>query len=97
MNAADAVENGADASTQFVVVTVVKTFQIDFVQIEPGAHVFEHLGSAVSVRHKAGEKSGGFGFLENGDRPFAGDERLVVGADKNLCALGDRVADQKFR
>ena len=45
---------------------------------------------------EGGEKSGGFRFLEDGDGPLAGDERLVVGADQNLCALGDRVTHQKF-
>src|SRR5580704_12082623 len=51
--------------------------------LKPEAQVVEHLWSAVVVRHEAVDKPGGFGFFENGDRPFAGDERLVVGADQN--------------
>ena len=96
MNAADAIEDGSDAAAEFVVVTVVKALEIDFVQIEPGAQVFENLRSAVAVRNEAGDKSRGFGFFEDGYRPFAGDERLIVGADQNLRALGDGIADQKF-
>ena len=32
--------------------------------------------------------------FENRDRPLAGDERLVVGADENLGALIKSIADQ---
>ncbi len=97
MDAADAVEDRSDAAAEFVVVAVVETFEIDFVEIEPGAQVFENLRSAVAVGNEAGDESRGFGFLEDGDGPFAGDQRLVVGADQNLCALGDGVADQRVR
>ena len=96
VDAADAVEDGSDAAAEFVVVAVVETLEIDFVQIEPGAQVFENLRSGVAVRDETGDQSGGFGLFENGYRPFAGDQRLVVGADQNLCALGDGVAHQKF-
>ncbi len=63
MDAANAVEDGADASAEFVVVTIVEAFEIDFVEIEPGAQVFENLRSAVAVGNEAGEESGGFGLL----------------------------------
>ena len=36
---------------------------------------------------KPGDQPGGLGFLEHRDRPFAGDQRLVVGADDDACAL----------
>src|SRR6202020_487787 len=58
--------------------------------------VFENLRSAVSVGNEAGDESGGFGFFEDGAGPFAGDERLVVGADQNLTALGKSVTHKKF-
>ncbi len=96
MDAADAVEDGSDAAAEFVVVTVVETLEIDFVQIEPGAQVFENLRSGVAVRNESGDQSGGFGLFEDGYRPFAGDQRLVVGADQNLRALRDGIAHQKF-
>ena len=96
MDAADALEDGSDAAAEFVVVTVVETLEIDFVQIEPGAQVFENLRGGVAVGDETGDESGGFGLFEDGYCPFAGDQRLVVGADQNLCALGDGVAHQKF-
>ena len=65
---------GADAAAEFVVVTVVETLEIDFVQIEPGAQVFENLRSGVAVGDEAGDESGGFGLFEDGYRPFAGDQ-----------------------
>src|ERR1700722_13834509 len=36
MNAANAVENGGDASAEFVVVAIIEALQVDFVQVEPG-------------------------------------------------------------
>src|SRR5712691_1611318 len=96
MDAADAVEDGTDAAAEFVVVTVVKTFEIDFVQIEPRAEIFENLRRGVAVGNKTGDESGGFGFFEYGYGPLAGDERLVVGADQNLRTLLDCFAHQNF-
>ena len=96
VNAADGVEDGADAAAEFVVVAVVEALEIDFVEIEPGADVFEDLRRAVAVGDESGDESGGFGFFENCDRPLAGDERLVVGADENFRALIERVANQSF-
>ena len=96
VNAADAVEDGTDASAEFVVVAIVEALEIDFVEIEPGAQIFENLRSAVAVGNESGEQAGGFGFFENRDRPFAGDQRLVVGADQNFRALIEGVADQCF-
>ena len=96
VNAANAVEDGADASAEFMVVAVVETFEIDFVEIEMRAEIFEDLGSAVAVGDEAGDESGGFGCYEYGDGPFAGDEWFVVGADENFCALGEGFADESF-
>src|SRR5208283_2689277 len=96
MDAADAVEDGSEASAEFVVVTVVETFEVDLVQIKPGTQVFENLRSAVAVGNEAGDKARSFCFFENGDCPLAGDQGLVVGADQNLRALSDGVAHQMF-
>jgi len=96
VNAANAFEDGSNAAAEFVIVAVVETLEIDFVEIEPGVQVFENLRSAVAVGDEGGDESGGFGFFEDGDRPFTGDERLIVGADQNLRALGDGVAHEEF-
>ena len=96
VNVANAVENGADAAAEFVIVAIVETLEIDLVEIEMGAQEIEDLRRAVAVRNESGDEAGGFGFFENGDGPFAGDERLVVGADQNFCALIKGVADQRF-
>ncbi len=55
VNAADAVEDGADAASEFVVVAVVETLQVDFVEIEPGAQVVENLRRAVAVGDESGK------------------------------------------
>ena len=44
-----------------------------------------------------GRESGGPGFLEHRDRPFARDERLVVGADDDARALAERIGNERLR
>jgi len=97
VDAADAVEDGADAASEFVVVPIVETLQVDFVEIEPGADVIENLRRGIAVRDEPGKKAGCFGLFENCDRPFAGDERLVIGADQNFRALLKGVANESLR
>src|SRR5271163_4014996 len=75
---------------------VVETFQVDFVEIDPGMDVFEDLRSCVAVGDVGGEQSGFAGFAENGYRPLAGDQGLVIGADYDFCTLGLRVFYQQF-
>ncbi len=94
VNATDAVEDGGDASAEFVIVAIVETLQINLVEIEMGTQVFEHLGSGVAVGNESGEQAGGSCLFENGDRPFAGDQGLIVGADQDSRALVEGIANQ---
>jgi hypothetical protein len=64
VDAANAFENGADAAAEFVVVAVVEALEIDFVEIEPGAHVFENLRRAVAVGDEAGDESAALASLK---------------------------------
>jgi len=97
MNATDAIEDGGDTASEFVIVAIIETLQVDFVEIEPGAYVVENLLGAVAVGDESREKSGGFRFFENCDSPFAGDERLIIGADENFRALIKGVAHERLR
>jgi len=96
VDAADALENGADAAAEFVIVAVVEALEIHFIEIKPRANVVEDLRSAVAVGDEPGDESGGLGFFKNSDRPLAGDERLVVGADDNFRSLRDGIAHKMF-
>ena len=58
MQAPDRVQNRADASAQLVVVAIVETLEIDFVEIDPGPNVFQNLRRAVAVGHKSGDQAG---------------------------------------
>ncbi len=58
MNSPNAVEDGADASAEFVVMAIVETLEIHFVEIEPGTHIFKYLGSSVAVGDKSGKQAG---------------------------------------
>ena len=40
---------GTDASAEFVVMAIVEALEINFVEIEPRAQIFEHLRRAVAV------------------------------------------------
>ena len=76
--------------------TVVKTLEINLVQVDPRSQIFQHLGRGVAIRDKAGDESGRSGFLEYRNRPLTCDERFVVGTDEYFAALGKRVAYQRF-
>src|SRR5713226_3853584 len=58
--------------------------------------ILEHLRSPVAIRNIRGQQARLAGLAENRDRPFAGDQRLVICADQHFCALGKRVFDQQF-
>src|SRR5579864_265100 len=97
VNEADAIENRSDASTQLVIVPVIKALEVHLVEVNPGTQILEHLRRPVPVRNKAGEKAGRFGFLENSNGPFAGNQRLVVGAYQDFGALIECLAHQALR
>ena len=79
---------GSSRPPSCAVVPIVEALEVDLVEIDPRADVLEHLRRAVAVRHVAGREPGGLRFLEDGDRPFAGDQRLVVGADDRRARPG---------
>ncbi len=58
--------------------------------------VLEHARRAVTVRHERGSEPGGLGLPEDGHRPLAGDERLVVSADHDLRMLAQCVANESL-
>src|SRR6202008_544883 len=94
MQTANRIEDRLQASAQGPIVAIIEALEIDFVEIKPGAEVFEHLGSSIPIRNKPGDQAGGPGFLHDGDRPLSGDERLVVGTHQNAGALANRVTHQ---
>src|SRR5258708_29650751 len=97
VNAPDAVENRTDATTKFVIVAIVEALEIDFVQVNPGMQIFEYLWGGVAVGNERGQQSGGLGLFEDGDGPFAGDQRLVVSTDKDFGPLIESLAHQRLR
>src|SRR5689334_19669528 len=97
MNSANAFEDGADSSAEFMIVAVVEALEVHFVKIDPWAQKFEDLRCPVAVGDKRSQKSGSAGFLEYCNSPLAGDERLVIGTDQDLRTLLECVADHGFR
>src|SRR5215469_1509452 len=87
MQAANRVQNWLQPPSQLVIVAIIKTLKVNLVEIHPGSQVLQHLGSAVSVGNEGGQQSGGTGFLEDRYRPFAGNQRLIVGTHQDLRAL----------
>src|SRR6266568_2842848 len=76
---------------------VVETLEVHFVEINPRVEILEDLGCPIPIRDESGFEAAGSGFLEHGDGPLAGDQRLVVSADEGLRALAQCVADQDLR
>ena len=50
------VKNRPDASAEFVIMAIVETLEIDLVEIDPRAEVFEYLRRAVAIGDEAGER-----------------------------------------
>ena len=91
---ADRVEDRLQPPAELTVVPVVEALEIDLVEIDPRPQILEHCRRAVAVRHEAGRQSRRLRFLEHGHRPFARDERLVVGADDHPGVLSQGVAHE---
>ena len=87
MQAANRVQDGLQPPAELVIVAVIKALQINFVEVNPGSQVLQHLWGAVPVGDKGGQQSCCTGFLENCHRPLTGYQRLVVGAHQDLGAL----------
>jgi hypothetical protein len=79
-----------------VIVTIVETLQVHFIEVKPGTNIFEHLRRSIAVRNEGGEQACALGFFENSHRPFTGDQRLVVRADENFGALTQSIAHQSL-
>src|ERR1022692_2872463 len=58
--------------------------------------VVEHLGSAIAIGDESGQQARLTRFAEDGYRPLAGDQRLVVGAYNYFRTLRQRVFYQKL-
>ena len=80
-------KNRPESSSKLVIMSVIETLKINFVQVNPGSKIVQYLLGTVSVGDKASHEPGGAGFLENGNPPFRGDQRLIVGTYENLGPL----------
>src|SRR5262249_19305202 len=96
VQAANRVENRPDAAPEFVIVAIVETLQVDFVQVDPWAQIVEDLRRPIAIRDKCRYYSSFAGSLKYLHRPLAGDQRLVVGANQRLRTLAQCVLYQKI-
>ena len=94
---ADRAEDGLDSSAQLAIVTIVEALEIDFVEIDPRAQVFEDTRRAVPVRHVPGQQPALARRLEHRDRPFARNQRLVVRAHHHAAAEPHGFVGQQLR
>src|ERR1700681_2989792 len=73
---ANGIENWREASAKLMVVTIVKTLQFDFVEIDPGPNIFENLWRSISIRNKSRQQSRSPRLFEYGNRPLCSDQRF---------------------
>src|ERR1700758_224410 len=77
--------------------TVVEAFEVDLIHIDPRPKIFEHLWSAIPIRHETSQQSGILCLPEYGHTPFRSDQWLGVRADQNLRPLADRISRKLVR
>src|SRR5436190_130471 len=97
MEPADRVENRLEPATELTVVAIVEALEIDLIEIDPRPDVLEHLWRAVSVRDVTRDQAGGLGLFEDGDRPLAGNQWLVVSADHDARLLSEGIGGEVAR
>ena len=90
----DRIEHRLQSAAEVTVMGVRETFEIDFVEIDVGRDVIEHLLRSVSVGDVRADQAGLLRLLEDLHRPFRGDERLVVGRGDDLRAVLFGQADE---
>src|SRR5258708_3678072 len=76
---------------------VIKTLQINFIEINPWANIVEYLRRGVAVGDERGFQSCCLGFFENSDGPLGRNQRLIVGTYEDFCALVECIAHQQLR
>ena len=94
---ANRVEDRLQPSAKLTVMAIVEALEIDFVQIDPRAQIFEHFRRAVAVRHVSRRQPRGLGLLEDGHGPLARDERLIVRAHHHARVQPKRILNEPFR
>ena len=87
MQTANGPEDRVNASSELAVVAVIKTLQIDLVEVNPWAQVLEHLRRSVAVRNERSLKARCTRFFEDGYGPFARDQRLIIRTHQHFGAL----------
>src|SRR5437879_2904882 len=96
MKLANGLKNRPESSSKLVIMSVIETLKINFVQVNPGLKTVQDLLGTVSVGDKAILAPGSAGFVDNGNPPFRGDQRLIVGAHENRGALLESGGNQHF-
>ena len=94
---ADAVGDVLQRAAERAVALVVEALQVNLVGDDPRAQEIQHLGCGVAVRDEGAGQPGFPGLLEDGDRPFGGDERLVVARHHQPRAQPPASAHQLLR
>ncbi len=80
-------EDVVEFATELAIVLVVKTFQVNLVEIHPRFDVVEDFFRAVAVGHVGSVETMLTRLLKHLDGPLAGDEWFVVRAGHRLRAL----------
>ena len=85
---ADGPEHAVERPSQVAVGPVAEALQVDLVEGDVGPDVVQHLRGSVAVRDVRADEPRRLRLLEDGHRPLAGDERLVVGGGHDGRAPG---------
>ena len=91
---ADGVDDVLEHAAQLAIPRIIHRLEIDLVAIGPRPDVVEHLGRGVAVRDEGGLETRGPRDLEHIDRPFGGDQRLVIRRAHQARAVAQGEGDE---
>src|SRR6266850_980239 len=91
------IEDVVEHSSELAIIPILKTLEVDLVEIHPWFDVFENLRRAVAVRNIRRLQAFGARNFEDLDSPLAGDQRFVVRACHNAGAVLQRQRYELFR
>src|SRR5439155_8326182 len=92
----DRIENILEQSAELTIIPILKTLEIDLVEVHPGFDVLQDFRRTVPVRYVRRVQSLRARDFEDLDSPLAANQRHIVRSGQNARAIVHPLPNQKF-